>query len=414
MLYINNIKFIFIKIFKSIFCCKYFISLNIFIMILVSDSFSAIVSTTSMIEFDINNNGINEFVMSESGFVMQGNLRIKNGNLNVLSIGGAANLNINGTYSYSFEKVSSDSTLSTNSIVFVDTSMDNIFVTLPDANLSVGKVYEVKKTSANNYCWLVSEGGSGNKINDSNLIELGDGGSGLTSVRCISDGEQWYTMNESFGVGVVAFKDIVGWWKLDELSGNVAIDYSLNNNYGYLINSSGFMGNVGVQNKSLFLDGIDDQLVVGDIAILDYSKAATWSFYMYFTGDNSDIVISKDNSYEIQFSNVAGLRYSLRINNDTNMFSNLNTVEKNSWVHVAITWELNEEGVGDVRKLYINGLLKEVIDSGLETSINNTTSSFIIGGRSSNLFSGFLDDVRVYKKSLSAGQVYAMYLEMSK
>jgi len=78
----------------------------------------------------------------------------------------------------------------------------------------------------------------------------------------------------------------------------------------------------------------------------------------------------------------------------------------NTWYHICGI--INS---GFVTQLYINGILVGVSSSIIPITINLTPSTMMWIGRSAtgNAFKGYIDDVRIYNKALSASEVYQLY-----
>jgi len=76
------------------------------------------------------------------------------------------------------------------------------------------------------------------------------------------------------------------------------------------------------------------------------------------------------------------------------------------WNHIAITWEPDfETGVKGYCRHYLNGVQTDA------QSVQNFADGdiFEIAGSTYNRWTGFIDTVRVYKRVLSAGEVYTNY-----
>src|SRR5262249_27127631 len=83
----------------------------------------------------------------------------------------------------------------------------------------------------------------------------------------------------------------------------------------------------------------------------------------------------------------------------------------NSWTHWALTFD------GSSVRVYINGAVTRTL-TGLSGTITPTTGPFRIGSRSANQiyaarndrFNGLIDEVSVYNRALSDGEIQAIYL----
>ena len=79
-----------------------------------------------------------------------------------------------------------------------------------------------------------------------------------------------------------------------------------------------------------------------------------------------------------------------------------------TWTHLAVTWDGNTDG--DNLKVYINGALAATNNLyGIMPSPSDST--YRIGKRADNTnpFKGKIDELRVYNRALSAGEIWALY-----
>ncbi|MBF0199499.1 MAG: hypothetical protein HQL32_17420 [Planctomycetes bacterium] len=159
----------------------------------------------SEILFDVNNDSQNEMTLNSTGLGIgispAANLHV-NGNsiistqVFVGATSGSSNLNISGTMAYEVSTVSSNVTLGDSSLVMADSSTKNLYLTLPYAGNAIGRTIDIKKISASNNIWI---SGGGNLIDKMISLELAATSSSaeLPGVSLISDGEQWYILNQT-------------------------------------------------------------------------------------------------------------------------------------------------------------------------------------------------------------------------
>lgn len=168
-------------------------------LLLVPAAWADVKSTTGQIEFDAQTDGLSEMTLNDTGLGLgvspSTNLHV-NGNAIIteqLFIGGSsgsANLNIHGTIGYSLVSVSDNASLSDDSVIMVDSSGDNIIITLPYAGNLTGRTYTIKKTDNANIVQMSSS----NLIDNSDYFNLSSGNTGSVSV--ISDGSKWLVMSQ--------------------------------------------------------------------------------------------------------------------------------------------------------------------------------------------------------------------------
>jgi len=200
----------------------------VFILLLLPlNLLASVKSNTGSIKFDSNNDSSEEMVLNTTGLGIgltpSANLHI-NGNAVIsdeLFIGaqtGESNLNINGSIGFNIEVVNSDTTLSGNSTVFVDTTSSNISLLLPSASSVTGRSYFIKKTDNSNDLWIFSD----NNIDDQSILNLTTESTGYSFVSLMSNGSQWFITNLSSNTSFVDFinQDLILWLDADDIDGD--------------------------------------------------------------------------------------------------------------------------------------------------------------------------------------------------
>lgn len=175
-----------------------------FILILIlniSFIYSDIRSNTGTIKFKPNLNSSEVMTLTESGLGIgvnpSSNLHVS-GNIvttgeMTLGEGSTQNstLNINGSLALSVESVSSNITLSSNTLVSADSSMGDIVITLPSATQAIGRTYIIKKIKSAGNVFI-----TGNVIDDEHILFLEAGKKGSLQV-CSMGVDQWSVLNIS-------------------------------------------------------------------------------------------------------------------------------------------------------------------------------------------------------------------------
>ena len=162
-------------------------------------------SLDGTIKFDSNFDGAPEAILNSTGFGIgttspSANLHTA-GNAIVsgtMVVGGTSNTNssnlqINGSWGFSVQTVTGNTTLSSNSVVLADSSAGNITLTLPVASTVNGRMYTIKKTS-NSHTLLL---GSATLIDGLPGIELSSSSSAYPFVQVLSDGSTWRILSRS-------------------------------------------------------------------------------------------------------------------------------------------------------------------------------------------------------------------------
>ncbi|KKT34928.1 MAG: hypothetical protein UW24_C0018G0001, partial [Parcubacteria group bacterium GW2011_GWA2_44_12] len=224
---------------------------------------------------------------------------------------------------------------------------------------------------------------------------------------------------------------LVGYWNLDEGSGTSATDSSGNGNAGTLANSpatptwaTGQLGN------GLNFDGTDDYVDVGDSISLEPATTITIAAWIKVVAqgtwtpnnDNlNDYAMTKGRkngepyeSYGIAWRASDG-KFTIAIG--TSVIASVQSVSTfavpTSWVHVAGTYD------GANVKIFINGVQEASVAQTGSIAYNlgaNPDDGLYIGKWGLNggvnvprVMNGSVDDVRIYNRALSAGEVTALY-----
>ncbi|MGE5293941.1 MAG: LamG domain-containing protein, partial [Solirubrobacterales bacterium] len=206
---------------------------------------------------------------------------------------------------------------------------------------------------------------------------------------------------------------LAGWWKLDDASGNVAVDSSGNGNDGTLQGNGTWVE--GVLDGAWQGDGDGDYIRVPHSESLNLSNAVTVSMWSY-GGIAPDQLICKGNdgsawvsSYSIRVdddgSHSRQLNWRGRVGSSPDALNSKTALPTAEWAHIAITFDVAAEG--NNQKIYFNGVLDA--ESRSTTPLSTNTADLLLGADGYDAtrwhWQGKLDDVRVYSVALSASQV---------
>ena len=202
----------------------------------------------------------------------------------------------------------------------------------------------------------------------------------------------------------------VGWWKLDEGTGTLALDWSGYGNHGELLGDPQWVaGKIG---GALEFDGTGDILNCGNDSSLAIVEAVTMTAWTkvgalgldHKIGGNQD---GANGGYKMTVFSNNKVEFEIR---DAGNASTLNrdvaggtTLETGTWYHLAGTYSQQE---GYIRT-YVNG----VLDRQLQTAsvLGASSGNFYIGcepfNTSSYNFTGDMDDVRLYNRALTPEEI---------
>lgn len=215
---------------------------------------------------------------------------------------------------------------------------------------------------------------------------------------------------------------MVGYWSFDEGSGNIAYDYSGNNNNGILYNGPQWVdGKVG---KALSFDGVDDYI---SIPLFNYDEITVG---VWFYRNNKDTVRADAIFGGWYWNSDSQLQqgYDLRfyINSDIiNFIVNTKNINGNilqkdasydfdykSIKNWHCVFGVYEKLTGQ-QKLYVNGSLVSTTTHLAGNIIVPLTvySDMRIGYSrvNSGYFPGLIDEVRIYNRALSEAEIKALY-----
>lgn len=404
---------------------KYFIY---FFILLSFKLFSDITSTTGNIQFDVNSDSQSEMILDSTGLGIgtsspsanlhvQGNAIIS-GSLYIGQSSGNSTLEVTGSLGYSVESVSSNVTLSGNSVVLVNTNNSgNITINLPPASSVTGRRYTIKKINSGNVVNVIStlDGGIDNKsgyaLSSGNIFPF---------IELISNGSQWYILknsSEGTSAGTTGSGNLLAYWKLDETTGTSASNSSSSNNTGTLINGFTFSGNSASGNigTALDFDGANDYVDAGVLTGLENATQGTITAWLY-RASSSDIVSVGDPAsllyrFGISWYGLDG-RYYLVCANGQNSHGFV-TYTGTGWHHFAMVYDGSQTGNANRMLGYIDGVLQSLsftntIPANLPSS--GDQGSCYLGRDINDQYSkGRIDDVRIYNRALSASEIQTLY-----
>jgi Concanavalin A-like lectin/glucanases superfamily/FG-GAP-like repeat/HYR domain len=201
---------------------------------------------------------------------------------------------------------------------------------------------------------------------------------------------------------------LISHWKLDEVSGNTALD-STGPNQGTLMGGA-LREPAGKFGGAALFDGNNDHVNMPDSPSLDLSNRFSISLWfrpsqLLHAGSGRKDLLQKFLSYWIilNYPNGDG-RLSFVLNSGSPYARSTTTIwQSNTWYHVAATYD------GVTMKLYINGVLEDSTSSVFLP--NNTASPLQIGGNTTqgHWFPGAIDDVRLYGNPLAADAITALH-----
>jgi hypothetical protein len=234
-------------------------------------------------------------------------------------------------------------------------------------------------------------------LNVSNVTELSIGfepmgavgGQGVVyfdAIRLYSHDRQLVTPADPGTAG------LLGHWKLDETSGLTAADSSGLGNNGTLTNMTGTEWTTGVVDGALEFDGVDDHISIPVGGPYSTFTVSLWISPASSTNNWSTLIGGVDPGHIIGTRGPDDLRW---LYYDGDSYYADTSVTLNAWNHLAVVRD------GSSVTFHLNG----VYDG--DVTVSGDMDFTIIGAWSPGveLFGGLMDDVRIYDRVLSDGEV---------
>ncbi|MEX2565684.1 MAG: LamG-like jellyroll fold domain-containing protein, partial [Cyclobacteriaceae bacterium] len=204
--------------------------------------------------------------------------------------------------------------------------------------------------------------------------------------------------------------DLVGYWMMNEGSGNTLMDHSGNNNHATIQNTSGVSWVTGKNGLALSLTGTLNRFATVDHnPSLDINEEISISAWIKPIGKNRKQILSKGDPEGYEFSIFENGKVEFRFNRKSEgnnyMIQSIADypTDGKTWMHVAITFD------GTTSTLYINGKEDNSISYSPTRILSNTTELQIGAKNSINRWEGDLDEVRLYSRALSDFEIFEVF-----
>ena len=195
---------------------------------------------------------------------------------------------------------------------------------------------------------------------------------------------------------------------MDKIVGGKVLDVSGYKNHGTVY---GAVIADGIRGQALYFDGVDDYVDCGNDESLNITDEITVSAWVKpFDSSHNMRVVSRSGTgnnmgYTLLVTPSTD-SVTLWLNNGTwQELTVENVISTNKWWHIVATYD------GNNRKIYVNGEVKKT-DGGIGT-IKGGSSPFNIGRRyetTTEFYNGLIDEVRIYNRALSEGEIKYNYL----
>ena len=212
--------------------------------------------------------------------------------------------------------------------------------------------------------------------------------------------------------------NLLAYWNFEESNGATVYDKSKNNN-SLTVNGPTF--ELGILDKALRFDGIDDYAEIADSSALHSDRAITisgWFFVdsfdktwqtVFWKGNSPDCTDGCDNREYCLWLNQNGYLLFTSASVGTDQIyceTSPGTIKTNHWYHFAAV--INSDD--DFMKIYVNGDEKA---SGVysNTGIINSSGPLRLGNNPTwdSHFNGSIDDISIYSQALNDNEISSLY-----
>ncbi len=205
---------------------------------------------------------------------------------------------------------------------------------------------------------------------------------------------------------------LVGYWHFDEATSTIVYDASGNGNNGTLTNGPTWQSgtNCKAGGCTKFNVTTREYINVLDADSLDGQTTLTLSAWIYPTdiggADGMGTLILGSGAYYLSFNDASRALSCYWYGTSPPGYHSTpsNSVPLNQWSHVSCVWD----GV-DIKE-YVNGVLKNTV--GVVGSGNKAGAIILGAENTSRQFQGYMDEVRIYNRALSAQEVLNMYNDL--
>ena len=201
---------------------------------------------------------------------------------------------------------------------------------------------------------------------------------------------------------------LVGYWSMNEGTGSYAGDSSGNKNTGTLTNGPTWVD--GKRGKALNFDGSNDYVAVSGNSTFDLSRG-TIAGWFKFDDMSGGVDFATGGSWlderfvlHFGYQDNGKIKFTISNGSSYNVLTSNLSPNMEEWYHVAVTYD------GTNQKIYVNGSLDNTEASAITPATTNVP--LYIGrtlGLAPDNSDGFIDEVRIYNRALSAAEIQALY-----
>jgi hypothetical protein len=193
-----------------------------------------------------------------------------------------------------------------------------------------------------------------------------------------------------------------------------ANDMSGNGNHGTVNGATLATDRHGNSFKAYSFDGSNDRIALPNSNDLKLQKISM-AMWIKFSDVLGGQIISNESNVADGFAidNTSDKKIGFKIMKGSvikplggiydHTFTATDSFSQNSWVFLAATYE------GSIKHIYLDGFLSKSENSNITISYRNTPIQIGCAGFRNSYFKGFIDDLRIYDRALSAAEVATLY-----
>lgn len=266
-------------------------------------------------------------------------------------------------------------------------------ITAPNTTFHIGRDH----AGSQHWDGLIEEFGIWNReLTSSDVASLYNSGSGIA-----------YYAPASVSGDTTLTTSLTSYWEMEETSGT-RVDSHGNND---LTDNNTVLSGTGINNTGADFESANSEylsIADGSQTGLDNLTNASFAFWVRLESDTDPVVLGKfatgSASYWIQIQLTTAVKFQDSTETDSCVITQ-SDLTLSTWYHMVFTY------AAGVVKLYVNGVYVGT-DTTTNTTLPNTTGYFSIGRvekYNSNYFDGLMDEVAVWGKALTVGEVRALY-----
>ncbi|MHC4509900.1 MAG: LamG domain-containing protein, partial [Planctomycetota bacterium] len=210
---------------------------------------------------------------------------------------------------------------------------------------------------------------------------------------------------------------------------NDANDSSANGIHGSIVGDPNFVEGLPDYGMALDLDGIDDLVELGKFDVFGQITLAAWIKPDDFEINDARIISKanewggNDHWWMVSTISETSLRFRLKTDDgqSTATLISDSVLEAGAWAHVAATWDgstmrIYKDGVGSTMRIYKDGVevasqakggSAVAVDPSVSVAIGSQPSDAFASdpGHVAKFFDGLIDEVGIYHRALSTGEI---------